>query len=148
MSYIPLLDYKQHLSTQVQDGKPLVFDPIRKKQVVLQPEELVRQLLIQYFLIQKSVSRSLIAVERQIQVLNHTRRFDLLVFNSKGNPDLLVECKAPDIPLTQDVFDQIARYNYAFKVPYLLVCNGMESIFFEVDYVQERMERIEDWFPS
>lgn len=106
------------------ENKQLIFDIIRKKYVVLTPEEWVRQHVIHFLVNEKGFPPSLIAVEKEIKLFKRTKRFDILVFNNKGLPYLIVECKAPSIKLNQDAFDQIARYNYTIKAEYLMVTNG------------------------
>jgi hypothetical protein len=103
-----------------------VFDIIRKKYVLLTPEEWVRQHLLHYLIHEKKYPTSLISIERGLTVNGLKKRFDLLAFDNTGKPSLLAECKAPEIKLTQKVFDQIANYNMKFKVKFLLVTNGLQ----------------------
>lgn len=102
-----------------------VFDIIRKKYVVLTPEELVRQHLLWYLIHEKNYPASLIAIEKGLNISGLRKRFDLLVYDKNGIPLLLAECKSPDVKLTQSVFEQIANYNRKFKVKKLLVTNGL-----------------------
>ena len=104
-----------------------IFDPIRKKRVALTPEEGVRQNLMQYLVEQKGYPQSLISVEAPLKYAGRSKRTDLLVYNNSGQPLMLVECKAPDVAITNKVFEQIAVYNLAIKAPYLLVTNGINS---------------------
>ncbi|MDV7138689.1 type I restriction enzyme HsdR N-terminal domain-containing protein [Maribacter sp. TH_r10] len=115
-----------------------IFDAIRKKFVVLQPEEWVRQNVVQYLIIEKKYPKSLINVEKQIIVNKIKKRYDVVVFDSIGNIVLLVECKAPQIPITQKTFDQIARYNMNLNATYLMVTNGLDHIYCKMDYTQEK----------
>ncbi len=117
-----------------------IFDVIRKKFVVLQPEEWVRQHLIQYLIQDKGYPKSLINVEKTIQVHGINKRYDLVVFTPQGEIFLLVECKAPKIRITQGTFDQIARYNMAMQAQYLLVTNGLEIYCCKMDPVQEKYD--------
>ncbi|MCD6598306.1 MAG: type I restriction enzyme HsdR N-terminal domain-containing protein [Bacteroidales bacterium] len=103
-----------------------IFDPLRKKKVVLTPEEWVRQNFIQFLIQEKHYPEQLIKVEMGFKVNNLTKRSDILVYDRKGKPSLIVECKAPSVKVSQDVFDQIARYNISLKVDFLVVTNGME----------------------
>jgi hypothetical protein len=125
-------DYK--LRTRQQQGQLQVFDPVRKKFVALTPEEWVRQHLIQYLTLEKQVPLHMMACERGLTVNRMPRRFDLVVFGLNGNPVLIVECKAPDVELNDDVFYQIASYNLTLKVKHLLISNGMKHLFGVVDY--------------
>ena len=105
----------------------LVFDPIRKKRIVLTPEETVRQNLIKYLTTQKGYPQSLISVEAPLKYAGACKRSDLLVYNNAGQPLMLIECKAPEVALTNKVFEQIAIYNLAIKAPYLLITNGVQT---------------------
>ncbi len=117
-----------------QDGKKLIFDPIRKKYYVLTPEEWVRQHTLQYLILEKKHSVSLIAVEKELQI-NHTkRRFDIVVFNREMTPEILVECKAPTIRISQKTFDQANQYNWLLKAPYLFLTNGLKHYICQIDF--------------
>ena len=125
----------------------MVFDPVRKQWVSLTPEELVRQLLILHVLEQKICPAGLIAVEKKIVVNERERRYDLALHDQQGDPWLVAECKAPEIPLTQQVLDQIARYNLTLQVPYLLVTNGLQSLCYQIDHGNRQWRQI-DHIPS
>ncbi len=117
-----------------QDGKKLIFDPIRKKYYVLTPEEWVRQHTLQYLILEKKHPVSLIAVEKELQI-NHTkRRFDIVVFNREMTPEILVECKAPTIRISQKTFDQANQYNWLLKAPYLFLTNGLKHYICHIDF--------------
>ncbi|MDT0558637.1 type I restriction enzyme HsdR N-terminal domain-containing protein [Ichthyenterobacterium sp. W332] len=120
------------------ENKTLIFDPIRKKFVVLQPEEWVRQHCIQFLIIAKKFPKSLINVEKQIKLHGVTKRYDIVVFKSDGSIHLIVECKAPNIPINQSTFDQIAQYNLKLKADYLMVTNGINHYYCEMDFKAER----------
>lgn len=115
-------------------GRDEIFDPVRRKMVALTPEEWVRQHTIQYLSVDLGYPTSLIAVEGGLTLNELKRRFDLLVYNTTGEPMLLVECKAPAVKITQAVFDQAARYNMAFKVGLLFVTNGMEHFCCQINH--------------
>ncbi len=119
---------------QEKEGKKYIFDPIRKKYLVLTPEEWVRQHLICYLMEEKKCPKGLIGIEKGLRVNKLFKRTDIVVFNRQGTPRLLVECKAPTVRITQAVFDQIARYNLALQVPYLLVSNGLQHYCCEVNF--------------
>lgn len=130
---LDLLSYKDQLSVKKDaEGKLLVFDPLRKKWLVLLPEEMVRQLLILY-LLDQGFSKSHIAIEKAFTINGRTKRFDLLVFNKKMKPILLVECKAPSIKINEQTFEQISNYNYELNVPYWLVTNGINTYICRID---------------
>ncbi len=107
-------------------NKPYIYDPVRLKFVSLSPEEWVRQHIIGYFIHQKNISKSLIAVERQINYLNTRKRFDILVFDKNAKTDILVECKAPTIPLTNETALQLSLYNQQFKSKIIIISNGLQ----------------------
>ncbi|MGQ7868437.1 type I restriction enzyme HsdR N-terminal domain-containing protein [Sunxiuqinia sp. sy24] len=118
---------------QQQNGKRLIFDEIRKKSVVLTPEEWVRQNFIKYLIDGKKFPASLMAIETGLKINQNQFRADLLVYSRSGNPLMLVEFKAPSVKITQQTFDQIARYNMTFQVPYLIVSNGLNHYCCMVD---------------
>lgn len=120
------------------ENKTLIFDPIRKKFLVLQPEEWVRQHCIQYLLNTLNFPKSLINVEKQITLHNIIKRYDIVVFNNDGSIHLIVECKAPEISINQATFDQIAQYNMQLKANYLMVTNGINHYYCEMDFNAER----------
>jgi len=111
-----------------------IFDAFRKKYVLLTPEEWVRQNFLQYLLTEKKYPLSLIAVEAGLKYNQMQKRADVLVYDKQGQPFLLVECKAPEIKISQDTFDQVARYNMVFKVNYLVVTNGLDHFCCKMDY--------------
>ena len=103
-----------------------IFDEIRKKYVALTPEEWVRQHFVMFLVNVKQVPASLMILEKRIVLNTMSRRPDILVHNNKGEPVMIVECKGPEVDISQDVFDQIARYNSVIKARYLVVTNGMK----------------------
>jgi len=120
-----------------------IFDSIRKKYVVLTPEEWVRQNFLQFLIQQKNYPASLIAVEAGLKYNQLQKRMDVLVYDKQGTPHLMVECKAPEVKINQDVFDQIARYNMVFKVKYLVVTNGMHHFCCLMDYTNNAYQYLE-----
>lgn len=126
------------------ENKTLVFDEIRKKFVVLTPEEWVRLHVVQFLLQGKNYPKSLINVEKQLKLNKTTKRYDIVVFNNDGSIFLIVECKAPSIPISQITFDQIARYNLALNASFLMVSNGLEHYYCQMDYENERYIFLKD----
>ncbi len=116
----------------------LVFDEIRKKFVVLTPEEWVRIHVVQYLIQEKNYPKSLINVEKVIKLNGLTKRYDVVVFQPDGSILLAVECKQPNVAITQSVFDQIARYNLTLKANYLMVTNGLNHYFCQMDFENEK----------
>ena len=111
-----------------------IFDVIRKKYVILQPEEWVRQHCIMYLIHEKNYPKSLINIEKKITINGLSKRYDIVVFDSTGKVNILVECKAPTINISQNTFDQIARYNMALKANYLKITNGINHYFCTMNY--------------
>jgi hypothetical protein len=126
------------------DGRNLIFDEIRRRYVVLTPEEWVRQNFIRYLIIEKSYPPSLLALEKQFAYNKMVKRSDILVFNRKGIPVLMIECKAPGVNVNQEVFDQIALYNLKFNVPYLVVTNGIHHYCCKYELSQGRYRFLEE----
>lgn len=107
-----------------QDSGEEIFDPLRKKWVVLTPEEWVRQNFIQFMVSEKKYPPSLVAVEREVKLGEMKKRFDVLVFNSQHEPWLMVECKAMDVQLDENVLQQALRYNISIPVSFIIITNG------------------------
>lgn len=124
--------------------KALIYDEIRKKNVVLTPEEWVRQHFIHFLLNYHNYSKNYIKLEKQIKVNNRTKRFDALVYNKDGTPEVLIECKAPGVEISQSTFAQIATYNTTLRVPYLIVTNGLTHFICKIDFETNSYEYLED----
>ena len=109
------------------DGKrTLIFDGVRKKYVSLTPEEWVRQHLIHYLITEKSYPAALTSVETPLKYARMDKRSDVIVSDRNGNPLMLAECKAPEVALTQKVFEQIAVYNLTVQATFLMITNGLQ----------------------
>jgi type I site-specific restriction endonuclease len=108
------------------DEREFIFDSIRKKWIILTPEEWVRQHVIAYLVQTEKLPASLIAVERLLKYNQLAKRFDVLLYNTLGKPSMLIECKAPSVKLSGETLFQIATYNMVFKVPYLYITNGLQ----------------------
>ncbi len=125
---IDLLSYKNTLSTRKnRAGKIEVYDIVRKKYVILQPEEWVRQLVIHYLISEKNAPLSKMRVELGLTVNELMKRCDILIYDKNIQPFFLVECKAANVRIDQTTFNQIARYNLPLQVPFLLVTNGLST---------------------
>ena len=147
LSTINLLRYQHLLTPRQIDGRKYLFDPVRKKNILLTPEELVRQLTIQYLNIEKGLPIARFSVEKQIKLNGTIKRYDIVIYGKDGKPFLLVECKRPEIMLDQNVCDQIARYNMVLEVPYLMITNGPKTFLFALNYADTTFEMITD-FPA
>ncbi len=121
-----------------------IFDEIRKKFLLLTPEEWVRQHLVQFLIRDKRYPRSLIKLEGGLKLNSLQKRSDILLFNNLGEKILLVECKAPSVKITQDTFDQIARYNFIHRVQWLLVSNGLQHFCCEIDFEKSSYRFVEE----
>ena len=129
-------------------GKLEILDRVRKKYVACTDEEKVRQMTILYLTETLNVPMSSIAVETEIKVNNLSKRTDLIVLNSQLKPALIIECKAPSVKISQNVFDQIARYNLTLQVNYLMVTNGVEQYFCHLDFEKQTYQfipELPDW---
>ena len=120
------------------ENKVAIFDEIRKKFIIISPEEWVRQHVVQFLLQDKKYPKSHINVEKLLKINNLTKRYDVVVYKPDGNINVLVECKAPEVKITQSTFDQIARYNMTLNADYLMVTNGLNHYFCKMDYENEK----------
>ena len=126
------------------ENKIFIFDNIRKKFVVLQPEEWVRQHCIQYLIEFKGYPKSHINIEKELIINDLKKRYDIVVFNPDGSIKLIVECKAPSITINQATFDQIAQYNKVLNATYLMVTNGLNHYYCQMDFENERYDFLRD----
>jgi len=130
------------------ENKQYIFDVIRKKYVILTPEEWVRQHTLHFLISEKKYPKSLIAVEKQLTIHKRIKRTDILIFNTEGLHEIIVECKSPNIKINQAAFDQIARYNLKLNANYLVVTNGLQHYFCKLDLKYEQytfLKRIPDY---
>lgn len=128
--------------TKSSENKRYIFDVIRKKFVLLTPEEWVRQHVLSD-LIDKGISKTRLSVEKQFEVMGQKKRFDVVVAGKNASIALLVECKAPTVPITQATFDQIARYQLALNATYLMLTNGMQHFYCQIDREKKAYQFIE-----
>jgi hypothetical protein len=126
---------------QESDGKIWIFDGIRKKFVVLTPEEWVRQHFINY-LITEQYPKSLFKIEGGLAVNELRRRSDLVIFNRSGKAWMLVECKSPLIAINQSTLDQVGNYNTTIQAKYVVVTNGLEHFYFETNWEEKTIKRL------
>jgi hypothetical protein len=121
----------------IKNQKRYIFDSIRKKYVVLTPEEWVRQNTIHYLVHAKNYPPNLIRIEQKLKGKEQFFRSDIVIYDRNGNAKMIVECKAENIKITQDVFDQISKYNMQFEVEYLMVTNGKQNYICKLDYIEK-----------
>jgi hypothetical protein len=132
-----------NITIKEENGKQFIYDDIRKKYLSLTPEEWVRQNFIKYLISEKNVPASLIVIEKGLKLNELSKRADILIYKD-SSPILLVECKAPKVKITQDTFDQISRYNLIFKVPYLIVTNGLNHYCCKINFDKNNYTFLEE----
>ena len=142
MKQLNLPDFE--FKTRTGNGQLQIFDPVRRKYVALTPEEWVRQHFIHYLTKNKKVPLSHISVEKSIRVSHLAKRADIIVFKGGLKPVLVVECKAPSVEITEEVFHQVLRYNMSLMVDYLVLTNGLRHIYCRVDYNHQKAVFIEE----
>ena len=131
----------------VKNGKQYIFDPLRKKNVALTPEEFVRQHFIDFMITKLGYPAGLIAIEKSIIVNGMRQRADILLYNRKGMPVMIVECKASDIEIGQATIEQAARYNIGLGVKYIVVTNGKTNYCIKLDSL-EKNHKVLSEFPT
>ncbi|MCC8174552.1 MAG: type I restriction enzyme HsdR N-terminal domain-containing protein [Odoribacter sp.] len=119
---LPSFEYK----VKKENGQMLIFDVIRKKYVIITPEEWVRQHFVHYLVNHKKYPLTLMAVEKEIDLYGLKRRFDIVCFDRKATPFLIVECKAPSVSVCQKVFEQAFNYNVCLQAKYVVIINGIK----------------------
>ena len=128
--------------------KQLIFDFLRRKYVALTPEEWVRQHFVHYLVETKGYPKNLLANEVELKVGDKKLRCDTLLYKGDLQPRMIIEYKAPTIPLQQKTFDQISVYNLLLKVDYLVISNGLQHYCCQMDYAQQRyvfLEQLPDY---
>lgn len=122
-----------HFDPQLQqvDGKLFIFDPLRKKYLILTPEEWVRQHWINFLIHHHAYPRGLFSLEKGLKYNQLTKRTDLVVFDRESNPYLLIECKAPGVKIDKTTLSQVMTYNSTLNCPNLALSNGQIHIFME-----------------
>jgi hypothetical protein len=144
---IDLLQWQPRLQVSRKAEVTYVYDPIRRKHLVLQPEELVRQLLLRYMLDELAYPANRIRVEIGIEVNGLPKRCDIVVFDAEVQPWLLVECKSPKIPIRLETFEQAARYNLQLRAPYLAATNGLTTYCAQLHFDTEQFTHL-NAFPA
>ena len=127
------------LKTKLVEGTTQVFDAVRKKYLVLNPEEWVRQHFIHYLNLEKKYPLGLMGVEKMVKYNEQSTRADIVLYTNQGKPNMIVECKAPNVKITQDAFDQIAKYNFKLRVDFLVVTNGIQHFCCAMDYENDKI---------
>ena len=122
---------KGKILTQQREGINEIFDAVRKKWVVLSPEEWVRQNILQYLLVIKKYPRALMAVEKEIKLGELKKRCDIVIYNRQSEPWMIIECKEMNVVLSQKTIAQILRYHITLQSKFLIITNGSFSQGFE-----------------
>ncbi|MDA8897768.1 type I restriction enzyme HsdR N-terminal domain-containing protein [Flavobacteriaceae bacterium] len=126
------------------ENKTYIVDLIRKKNLLLTPEEWVRQHCLHFLISELGYPKSLINVEKQIKINGQLKRYDIVVYSSQGDVHILVECKAPSIAISQNTFDQIAQYNMTLNSNFLMLSNGKEHYFCVMDFEKKSYKFIKE----
>lgn len=132
------------INIREKDGKPVIFDFLRKKYVALTPEEWVRQHFVHYLVTQKGYPKGLLGNEVELRVGDKKLRCDTLLYNKEAHPQMIIEYKAPTIKIQQKTFDQISVYNLLLKVDYLIISNGLQHYCCKMDYDNQKYLFLED----
>ncbi len=135
------------LRIKEESGQRLVYDPFRRKFVALTPEEWVRQHFACYLTGTLGYPPGLVRTEASFRLYSMLRRADILVHDRYGDPAMIVECKAPEVKITQEVFDQVINYNFSYGVRYLVVTNGITHFAGRIDRDARRF-RLLDHIPG
>jgi hypothetical protein len=131
---IDLLSLHENVQITQKGDKMYIRDIIRKKNLILKPEELVRQILILHLIQNIKISIGQIQVEKKLNINGLLRRFDVVVYDKDVKPYILIECKASSVKISQQTFDQVAAYNFAVQAPFIIVSNGQETYCAWVDH--------------
>jgi type I site-specific restriction endonuclease len=131
-------------NTKSENGKTYIFDSIRRKFILLTPEEWVRQNFIRYLNEEKKIPLGFISVEKGFRLHKLHKRTDILLHDRSGNVRAIVECKAPEVAITTSVFDQILRYNLAYLVPYIIITNGLNHYCCILDHQTSQYQFLKD----
>ena len=126
------------------DGLYFIFDEIRKKHLILTPEEWVRQHFIRYLLKEKNFPSALLQIEGGLSLNQTRKRSDILVYDNAGEKIMVIECKAPSVRITQATFDQAARYNSVYKARWLAVTNGLNHYYAKIDHADGNFLFVEE----
>lgn len=125
---------KYEFRYQKHSGKIKIYSRLRKKFIVLTPEEWVRQHCVNFLIEDKGCSISLMNEEKKVEINGMSKRYDIVVYEPQGDINLIVECKSPEVNINQETFDQIARYNLSLNAKYLMLTNGLNHYFCQLDY--------------
>jgi len=141
---INFAEYQSELKFKQEKGKRFIFCSIRNKYMVITPEEIVRQLILIYLIIDRKYPKNKIAVEKQLIINNRKKRFDILIMNNEIKPLVLIECKGPKVAITQMTFNQAAQYNLALNAQLFIITNGHSTYCCSIDYKNQQYDFLEE----
>jgi hypothetical protein len=145
MNLSPPLNLPESLSRiRIRDGRREIWDAIRKRWLILTPEEWVRQQMIGYLVGCKGVDPLWIRQEHRLTLHGTSRRADIVIYDVQASPRMIVECKAPQVGLTRQVLEQAVRYNLVMRVPYILITNGLEHYCYRYDAEGNRLDTLDE----
>ena len=133
-----------YIKTKLVNSKEYLFDELRKKWILSTPEELVRQQFWKYLHFEKKYPKSLMAIEKKIAFKDRYKRFDLLIYDSKGNPNIIVECKSNNVQIDESVLNQILNYQYKIGAKYLILTNGINTYCLHVDLESKQVNYLDE----
>lgn len=136
--------YQSQLKFKQEKDKRFIFCTIRNKYLVLTPEEIVRQLIIIYLIEEKQYPKNKIAVEKQLIINNRKKRFDILVMDKEIKPLVLIECKAPNVAISQMTFNQAAQYNLVLNATLFIITNGQSTYCCSINYKNKQYDFLEE----
>jgi hypothetical protein len=143
---IPINYPEPSFRTRKEGSRELIFDGLRKRWVVLTPEEWVRQNFLRYLMVDKGFPATMLAIEKEMRLGELRKRFDILVYNPAHQPWMMVECKAAGVSLDNRTLDQLLRYNMAIPVSYLIITNGISCFgFSRISGTLAAIDDIPDW---
>ena len=128
-----------------QGGNDYLFDTIRKRWLLLTPEEWVRQNFVNYLINQLKYPSTVIALEKEIWLNDLKKRFDILVYNDEHQPWMLIECKEPKVQLSDEVLQQVLRYNISVPVEYIVITNGSTTIGWKKESQLKLLKELPEW---
>jgi hypothetical protein len=137
-------DLQSKLKIKQEKGKRFIFCLIRQKYLVITPEEIVRQLFLLYLIELKAYPKNRIAVEKQLDINGRKKRFDILILNKEVQPIVLVECKAPNVAISQLTFNQITQYNLTLNADLLIVTNGEMTFCCTMNHIEKTYDFLEE----
>jgi hypothetical protein len=137
---LPQFDIK----IQESNGKTEIFDALRKKYIILTPEEWVRQHFVNLLVTHYQYPKSLISLESGLKYNELQKRSDIVVYDREGKAFLLVECKSADVPLSEATFKQLSTYNFTIKSPYIAITNGLNNFCCRIDHEKGSYEYLKD----